>query len=71
MSRRRGRLEHRKVKGSAGSCRTGKVRYASSWEAERTLDVIMRRDDQGHTEERAYGCDQCGGWHLTSTGLRK
>lgn len=51
----------------AMSCPTGKVRFRDRIGA--LMAIAGRgRNDQGRekTEARAYRCEQCRGWHLTS-----
>jgi uncharacterized protein YlaI len=44
-----------------------KVRYTSRAKAQRALDNIRRRGERGTKKpSRAYLCDNCHGWHLTS-----
>lgn len=44
----------------------GKVRYPDQKEAQLALAVIKGRANPKHTENRAYHCPICNGWHLTS-----
>lgn len=47
----------------------GKYRYPSGAHARWALDVIRKRGGRaltGKKPNRAYQCDRCGGWHLTS-----
>ena len=53
------------MKGRA-PCRTNKVRYRDRIAA--TI-ALFRTRDQGTA--RAYQCDFCHGWHLTSQPLRE
>ena len=48
------------------SCLTGKVRYRDRIAATYALAVIQRREKERRREKRAYRCDTCNGWHLTS-----
>lgn len=41
-----------------------KARYVDCREANKVIDK-RRRDDPKSPQLRAYGCDKCGGWHLT------
>ena len=48
------------------TCR-GKVRYRDHAEATRVLQNIRTKGDARETMPcRAYECDRCKGWHLTS-----
>lgn len=47
-------------------CKTGKRRYRDRIAAQLALATLKKDDREGHTEERAYSCPYCGGWHLTS-----
>jgi hypothetical protein len=48
-------------------CRaTGKRRYRSQLAAERIMAVLVLHRSNGHVPRRAYHCEHCGGWHLTS-----
>jgi hypothetical protein len=54
------------------TCRTGKARFRSQDSAENTLRDMTRskrwtrRVITGRCEIRAYHCQMCDGWHLTS-----
>lgn len=48
------------------SCRSGKRRYGDLAEAREALAAVRRRHKR-RTEESAYRCPDCGGWHLTSS----
>lgn len=50
------------VRRKRGTCLTGKHWYGSELEAKAALHFM--RDGRG--ECRAYKCDRCNGWHLTS-----
>ena len=56
-------------------CKSGKVSYSSSMDAERTRrDINTRMDATGSTKPRpirSYECGHCGQWHLTSQPLRR
>jgi hypothetical protein len=54
-------------------CRhTGKRSYPSRKAADVVLSRIWRRCKPGRRmENRAYHCNQCSGWHLTSMPLAK
>lgn len=43
---------------------TSKIRHATKAEAMRVASAKNRR--RGHTENRAYKCKHCHGYHLTS-----
>lgn len=53
-----------------GTCPSGKFRFATWDRANRALtDAKIARAfhrNNRRREERAYACDRCGGWHLTS-----
>ncbi len=53
-------------------CPTGKIRYRSEDQASRELASTRRptRFRRRRHERRAYQCDVCHGWHLTSQRLR-
>jgi hypothetical protein len=49
--------------------RWGKRRFRNEVRATRVLHRIWARPRPGRQmESRAYACDRCGGWHLTSRG---
>lgn len=51
-------------------CRaTGKLRYQTMESAKRRLAHLLLRVP-GHYPCRAYPCEHCGGWHLTSRPRR-
>lgn len=52
------------VRRKLGSCGTGKVWYGSELEAKAALHLMPRKSRR--KECRAYRCDRCSGWHLTS-----
>lgn len=55
--------------GESGTCPSGKLRYATEYEARVELvgTVIGRnRGKHKRRECRWYLCDRCHGWHLTS-----
>lgn len=48
-------------------CPTGKIRYRNENRAQRALGSAWRAFRPARKLEcRAYQCDRCGGWHLTS-----
>jgi hypothetical protein len=49
---------------------TRKVRYRSRGQAQAALDVIAENGDPRHQERRAYACELCLGYHLTSEAIR-
>lgn len=57
--------------GAVSSC--GKTRYRDRIAALLALSKIARRDDtrRPKTEQRAYPCPRCHGWHLTSQPLHE
>lgn len=46
------------------TCR--KIRYRDEIAANLALAKLQRQGKTGHDETRAYRCEKCGGWHLTS-----
>ena len=46
------------------TCR--KIRYRDEIAANLALAKLQRQGKAGHDETRAYRCEKCGGWHLTS-----
>jgi len=65
MSRRRRRRGYRDTIDRCGP--TGKRRYRSEGAARHALTALAPiRPDPEHREQRAYPCNGCGGWHLTS-----
>ncbi|HWK25336.1 MAG TPA: hypothetical protein VNS09_02165 [Solirubrobacter sp.] len=46
----------------------GKKRFASGAQARAALRTIRRRENRESDKKpiRAYACDRCHGWHLTS-----
>lgn len=51
----------------AGTCQTGKVRWADEETARRVLARSILAGSDRRQEQRAYECRACsGGWHLTS-----
>lgn len=60
----RGRNARRK--GKRRKCKaTGKVRYRDRISALTVLAATQRSRSSSREEQRAYRCDECGGWHLT------
>jgi len=63
-------IDRRARKRSGSKCRTGKVRFRDHDEAIQVLwHAKMLRTVEGVTERqerRAYLCNACNGWHLTS-----
>lgn len=47
-----------------------KRRYRNEIAARLALAKIQRQDKPGHQESRAYSCERCRGWHLTSKDHR-
>jgi hypothetical protein len=47
-------------------CRTRKVRYTDNLAARIALAAIERKTNRAGGERRAYRCQHCRGWHLTS-----
>jgi hypothetical protein len=47
-----------------------KLRYKSMTAAERTLAKIILHGAARYRPRRAYQCEACGGWHLTSEEKR-
>jgi len=47
---------------------TGKVAFRDEDDADAALEA---RKDGARGETRAYPCDHCGGWHLTSQDWRR
>jgi len=43
-----------------------KTRYRDEIAAKLALAKLARQGKQGHDECRAYRCEKCAGWHLTS-----
>lgn len=58
-----GARRHRNPQGSRVTCATGKLRYPDKLAAKIVLAKAQRQD---HGELRAYRCEFCRGWHLTS-----
>lgn len=56
----------RRRRGAARCAESGKVRYRDEVAAGLALATLQRQDKDGHTEQRAYRCPACRGWHLTS-----
>ena len=54
-------------------CPSGKVRYRDRLDALLALSRIDRKDSprRSKSEQRAYPCPRCKGWHLTSTDRRR
>ncbi|KMM44867.1 hypothetical protein CWIS_13650 [Cellulomonas sp. A375-1] len=54
-------------------CPSGKVRYRDRLDALLALSKIGRKDSPRRpgSEQRAYPCPRCKGWHLTSTDRRR
>lgn len=57
--------KRKKKLGMRGSCTTGKLRYPNRAIAQQALAKFRRQDSMSHTENRAYECPLCAGWHLT------
>lgn len=53
------------------SCPSGKRRYRDRIGAQLALAVINRRSGGRRRETRAYRCDTCRDWHLTSQPARR
>lgn len=49
----------------------GKVRYPDQQAAKDAVRVIRYRHGVEGTPKRAYECEQCGGFHLTSQPAKK
>jgi hypothetical protein len=47
-----------------------KLRYSSRESAENVLRQIAVRGSSKQWASRAYECEVCGGWHVTSRGRR-
>lgn len=50
-------------------CHTGKIRYRTEEEAYKAIKLASRDEEREARERkpiRAYPCDDCHGWHLTS-----
>ena len=62
------KAEKQKQKGGEGICL--KVRYPSTLEAERALELTIRSNQlygkDNRKETRFYFCPECKGYHLTS-----
>lgn len=57
-------------------CTSGKIRYATESEARNArYEMVERWREEGQRRHkhptRAYCCDVCHGWHLTSQASRK
>lgn len=56
---------------TAGSCRTGKMRFPTEIEAMIALaDTNRGNAKSGRAESRYYRCPMCQGWHMTSQDYR-
>jgi hypothetical protein len=61
------RAKNRKPNGKTGrSCHTGKVRFRDKQSADRARQTIQAHSTRDKVACRAYACDLCHGWHLTS-----
>jgi hypothetical protein len=49
---------------------TGKRCYVTHGDAERFMAHLILHGRSGRVPCRAYPCDRCGGWHLTSRPQR-
>lgn len=51
-----------------GTCPSGKKRYGHQLSARKKLLEFWKKAERGadRSEWRAYFCDRCQGWHLTS-----
>lgn len=58
--------KHPKPRGVKGTCRNGKVRYATASAAKDSLDKARHSRDPKREELRSYYCPDCAGFHLTS-----
>lgn len=56
----------RSLRGIRGTCPSTKVRFATRAAALDSLARAKRDPSPKRAEYRAYGCDRCGGWHLSS-----
>jgi hypothetical protein len=56
-------------KSGARRCPTGKTRFRDHESATTALQ-ITQRSSRTRKPTRAYRCDLCDGWHLTSKGQR-
>lgn len=59
---------HKGGRGRTWEC-GGKVRYRDGAEAKRALTSVRSLSLRGKQPVRAYDCDRCQGWHLTSQPL--
>lgn len=58
---------------SGKACPSGKVRYKDRLGANLALMRIRAKDNtkRDRSEDHAYECSQCLGWHLTSQRVRR
>lgn len=54
-----------------GTCVTGKQRYRDWYSANDQLGRALKSTSVRRGEVRAYRCQRCAGWHLTSQPLQK
>jgi hypothetical protein len=59
VGRKKQRKPHRQT-----AC--GKKRYRDHQEAVQALRRLREHSERGRIPARAYQCNRCGGWHLTS-----
>jgi hypothetical protein len=57
--------------GHARCPKNGKLRYRSLETAEKMLAQIIVHGAARYVPRRAYLCETCGGWHLTSQERRE
>ncbi len=48
-----------------------KVYYSNESEAKKEIKRISQLTQKNEKPKRAYECDKCSGWHLTSTGIKE
>ena len=63
-------MRHNTAPKRRSSCPTGKNRWATAEDAEAEIVRIRATTDRAQVPVRAYPCDQCAGWHLTSQQRR-
>ena len=49
------------------NCPSGKIRYHDQEQAIAALHKILSKDTRKHHPNRVYECQDCSGYHLTST----
>jgi hypothetical protein len=66
VTMRRHGLDQHATMGARNGCGSGKVSFVSKAAVKRHI----KRGNRQSYGERAYRCERCGNWHITTTEMR-